>query len=198
MATTSEVTVVTKPAAAGEITTEGATLLEHAKALRIRTPEQYAKAGEVRTTIAKPLIKRIKALFAPLKKHASETHRAVCAAEHEVLDPVQEADDMIESKMVAWARAEEEKRAAREAEKNKDLPHGSLAPVTVASRVPEVAGISTVTKWTFEITDPNAVPREYCMPDDDKIKSRVDAFGPNTNIPGVRVFQTVIQAARAR
>jgi hypothetical protein len=46
--------------------------------------------------------------------------------------------------------------------------------------------------WDFEIIDADAVPREYCSPDDTKIKAAIwyaDTKTPPREIPGLRFFQ---------
>jgi len=50
--------------------------------------------------------------------------------------------------------------------------------------------------WTYEIEEPNKVPREFCIPDKLKIGEEVRNKKGKTNIPGVRVFQETTLAKR--
>lgn len=63
-----------------------------------------------------------------------------------------------------------------------------VAPV-VQREAPKVAGVATQQVWTFEITDPAAIPREYLVVDETRIRKVVGALKGETQIPGVRVFQ---------
>lgn len=62
---------------------------------------------------------------------------------------------------------------------------------------PEVQGISTRQTWTFKITDPAAIPREYLVPDMVKIGQVVRAMKDNARIPGVQVYAVTGITARA-
>lgn len=55
-------------------------------------------------------------------------------------------------------------------------------------------GVSIREVWKFEVTDPDAVPRQFCSPDAKKI----GAVAPGTEIPGVRWFKEDSVAARKR
>jgi uncharacterized membrane protein YqiK len=70
------------------------------------------------------------------------------------------------------------------------------APVAAAG-ARKVSGISTRENWTFEITDPALIPREYLMIDESKIRGVVRALKDATNIPGVRAYSEKSIAARA-
>ena len=65
-------------------------------------------------------------------------------------------------------------------------------PVAYVPPVARPAGVSlpTALKYDFEITDPAAVPRMYCKPDEAKIKAQVKVLGKDAvgAIAGVRVF----------
>ena len=75
-------------------------------------------------------------------------------------------------------------------EKAQELEHRAqtvVAPV-IDRAPPKVPGISTREVWSFEITDASALPREYLMPDEQKIRRVVQALKENTAIAGVRVW----------
>jgi uncharacterized membrane-anchored protein YhcB (DUF1043 family) len=58
-----------------------------------------------------------------------------------------------------------------------------------------VAGVTTRVVLAFEVTDPDAVPRNLCTPDEGLIKRAIDAG--QKDIPGVRVFEKVITSSRS-
>ena len=60
----------------------------------------------------------------------------------------------------------------------------------------KVAGAGAmVERWTFEITDPQAIPREYLTVNESAIGKVVQALKGQTNIPGVRAY-SVLEARR--
>lgn len=99
-------------------------------------------------------------------------------------------------------RAEEERRLAeiaeaqRIAEAEAVLTGKEIAvPVPVAEepqkKSPIVQGVTVRTVWTFDIVDPDAVPRAYCAPDEKAIRAYMDAAKKSgasiesLSIPGV-------------
>jgi hypothetical protein len=107
----------------------------------------------------------------------------------------------------AKSRAERERleaRAAVAAEKGndekaqalQDSANAIVAP-TILREVPNVSGVSTRTIKRFEIIDASLLPREYLMPDEKKIRGVVAALGFDANIPGVRVYEDTVIAARS-
>lgn len=73
----------------------------------------------------------------------------------------------------------------------------TMAPA-VAAAPAKLAGVSTRQEWDFEVTDPAAIPREYLVIDEKKIRGVVKALKADANIPGVRVFARDVLSARAK
>lgn len=90
------------------------------------------------------------------------------------------------AKLMAKAQATEE-RAAAKAEEAAQQASMVVAPI-IQREAPKVSGISTREVWLFEVTDPTAVPREYLMVDESKIRKVVGALKSDTRIAGVRVY----------
>lgn len=90
------------------------------------------------------------------------------------------------AKLMAKAQATEE-RAAAKAEEAAQQAAMVVAPI-IQREAPKVSGISTREVWLFEVTDPVAVPREYLMVDESKIRKVVGALKADTVIAGVRVY----------
>lgn len=63
-----------------------------------------------------------------------------------------------------------------------------VAPVTHVPAFGSKAVKGVTKRWTFEVTDPTLVPREYLVVDEGKIRTAMNAG--TRDIPGVRFFQT--------
>lgn len=72
----------------------------------------------------------------------------------------------------------------------------TVAPVEKAT--PKIQGVSYRENWTFRVTDPTKVPREYLAVDLVKIRGVVRAMKGATKIPGVEVYAEKVVAAGAR
>jgi hypothetical protein len=73
----------------------------------------------------------------------------------------------------------------------------TVASTVVAATVTtKGTGVSMRTVWKFEITNPAAVPREYCMPDEIKIRKIVSALQADASIAGVRIYREAVVASR--
>lgn len=170
-------------------------LVAEASAIRdVSDALTFEDAGSIQSRIAKH-IKAIeaerKAATAPLDALKKE----LVAAERRLAQPL--ADELARLKAAtsayatacAKARAEEEarrlaaERAAAEAAvaaEDKD-PFGFNAPaeaaplppaaVPLSTSMPKSAFTRTVERWDFEVVDSNAVPRELCSPDPQKIRA---------------------------
>jgi hypothetical protein len=64
-----------------------------------------------------------------------------------------------------------------------------------------VAGISVPTTWDFEVTNVSELPEAYLKPREPNtvmIRAQVKALKGDTNIPGVRVFETASVSVRRK
>jgi hypothetical protein len=109
------------------------------------------------------------------------------------------------------AREAEEKRlleeaAALEREGEKEAAEVVLqkaqtveAPaVVIQSSVPKQSGSSVRKGFGFRIDDESLVQREFCSPDEKKIRERVNAYGMAAKISGVTVFHDESEAIRTK
>jgi hypothetical protein len=162
------------------------TLVEEARALRITGAPEYQAASAFQLGIA-ALRKEITTFFAPLKKKADETHKAICAAEKDKLAPVVEAEQHVGALILTYRR-EEQKRIAdraaqdqaalRKAAEDKRLAEAArlealgrpeealakldapvLVPIVVPceASIPKVAGLGFRETWKAEVTDKAAL-----------------------------------------
>jgi hypothetical protein len=53
-----------------------------------------------------------------------------------------------------------------------------------------------ISRWMFDIENPDLVPRAFCSPDERKIREHVQAEKSAASIPGVRVFEKLTVQAR--
>jgi hypothetical protein len=89
-------------------------------------------------------------------------------------------------------RIEAQARAPPSPARSRRPPRWKSAPRRWSRRhqrePPKVAGVSMREVWKFEVTDPSAVPREFCTVDETKIRKVVQALKGDAKIAGVRVY----------
>lgn len=100
------------------------------------------------------------------------------------------------AKEAAKAQAEAEKAARIAAERRIQAESVQVVVPIIASTVTQTAGISGRKNWKFEITDENAIPRKYLVPDMVKIGKQVRACGDTIAIPGIRIYVEEGEAVR--
>jgi hypothetical protein len=93
-------------------------LCQQGMSVVVKTPEQYAMAGEVLTQL-KSAIKQIEDDIDPLIKKAHESHKALTQKKAEVLKPFKEADNYVRLKMSAFLQ--EQERIQREAQRKAEI-----------------------------------------------------------------------------
>ena len=209
-----------------EITERALTVPDQARAVEIRSNEDYVKAGEILLVI-KDLRKQIDETFDPIIKKAHEAHKEAVAQKKKVDAPLVEAEGIIKPRIAAWnaeqerIRREEEARLreqARKEEEERRLQEAILAeqngqteaaeeimaapvqppPVVVPKTVPKVSGVSMVKQWKFRVVNPALIPREYMVPDETKIGGVVRALKDQAHIPGVEVYSVESVSAGRR
>jgi len=102
----------------------------------------------------------------------------------------------LKDKIAAYLRKKSEDNA-RALQAAAAAPTAVLATQAIARVAPVAppAGVSVRQVTRFEVVNPDLVPRDLCSPDDDKIKL---ALSTGREVPGVRVFQESVVAARSR
>ena len=221
-----------------EVESKALAILNEARALIVQDETSYIGAGEF-ILACKNLTKEIQAFFLPMKTAAFAAHRAVCEQENNTLKPVNQAMQAASAAALPWkqeqdrlAAAEAERRhmadvAARETnrlaaaaaleaqgkavEAEAMLESALVEPrrIRVESAVPVVKGLSTQKKWKGRIVQPSLVNRQFCLPDQALINSKVQGFfafvrdpspeqiaALEAEIGGVSVFQEEIFAGR--
>ena len=169
------------------IRAEVAPVVAQAGAVVVRTPEQYAGAGEFLKAI-KGAQKRVVDHFGPMKAAAHAAWKTITGTEAETLKPLAEAEALVKRRMLDYQgeqerrRAEEQARLQAEADaaaarerarlekeaaklKTLELREARLeqaaavraAVVEVAPAVPRVEGQSIRKTWRAVVTDKRAV-----------------------------------------
>lgn len=164
----------------------------------------------------------------PEKKKAYVAYMAWNDLIKELKAPLLAREAFDKKEMAAWdaeqerIRREEERRLQEEARKREEEarlqaaieaeqqgekeeaeaiinePPAYVPPVVLPKSTPKVQGISYRDNWTFRITDPNKIPREYMVPNETAIRKVVSALKDKSNIPGIEVYNERIVAAGRR
>ena len=127
---------------------------------------------EKKTDITRPMMEslaKVKALFSPLEL------------------ALKDADKMVRSKMLAYTIAEQEKVEAKKAKIASRVEKGTMREDTAVAKLDAVGdvaktqGIRVQTRRQLEIEDEMMIPREYLVPDRDKISKALFA---GIEVPG--------------
>lgn len=202
-----------------EVETKAVTIVDQAKVVKVTDSETYITAGSLWKQIG-DMITEIKDTFDPICEAAYRAHKAATEKRAKYLNPLTQAQKDVkklmsdydaeqerirlaeEARLRELARKEEEERKLQEAiqaelEGNHEAAEKiiqepvQVAPVVVPKATPKMVGGPVYqTRWKFEITDAEKVPREYLMIDEQKIGKIVTALKDKTNIPGIRAFST--------
>lgn len=201
---------------AKELAEYGDGAVKYASELTVETKADMETASGMREAI-KDRHKGITAFMKPLVDAAHKAHKALTTRRSDLLKPLDEAETILNKKMVAWQVAEE----ARLAEEQKKLDeqakleaaiqaeeegNEALSEAIIENQIPVTAppvekaktsGVSFVETWTYEIEDVTKIPTKYMIPDEKAIKKVVTAMKSRAEIPGIRVFaQKSIKSAR--
>lgn len=137
---------------------------------------QHDELETQRKTITKPL---------------NDAKKATDALFKPALDALKQAEQILKSKLAAYAKEKEQRNVAA-LEQARQAPTAQGAQQAIARVAPVVApqGVSVRQVWKFTVTDENAVPRELCSPDPKKIAAAFQVVnGQPVPVPGVRWYQ---------
>lgn len=146
------------------------------------------------TDVAKLLSEALRATESERKTIVKPFNDGVKAINQRFKDLVQPLNDAlagVRSKLLTFQKeqrrlAEEQARAAREAMAAQQVPT-PVTPVDTGPSRGQLATSSTRVVWKYRVVDAAAVPRQFCSPDDRKLR---DAVSSGTrDIPGVEIFQ---------
>ncbi len=219
-----EVTIV--PPDTSECTEQASKITLAAKSMRVVDAQTYATAGEFLKHIKKARQVLADTFNDPIAK-AHETHKAMLAAKKQHDQPLDQAEQLVKSKMLDWQREEDRKRReeearlreqARKLEEERRLAEAAelerqgeseraeaviaapvvAPPVVLAPTTPKVSGISTRKVWKFRIVDQNIIPRNYMIPDEKALGSLARSLQERASVPGVEFYADETMSASGR
>jgi hypothetical protein len=151
-------------------------LSQWSASFEIRTSDDLDLAGRVVADLGAE-VKALDARRTKITKPLLEAKREVDALFRPALDALEGAVTTIKGRISEYvARRDEETRAA--------VHEGAIVPAMIEG----VAGVAVTRRVEFEIQDPDAVPREFCSPDIDKIRAALER---GEDVPGVRLVAVV-------
>ena len=198
-------------------------VIENHKDLVIETDEHYIAAGEA-MKVVKEKIKFVEDWFKPQVDAAHKAHKILTTKRGEELKPLKEIYNQISGKAGTYqynkeqearrkAKEEEDRRrkeeedkrlaeAARLEQQGKKIEAESViskplhVPPAPVQKAPKVSGLSFTKIWTYDIEDSSLIPREFMQPDTVKIGQYVKAMKESAKIPGVNIYQKIVQGDR--
>jgi len=209
-----------------EVEQQGLVLVAQAEEIAVRDGSTFQQAGLFLRNIA-GYLRKVGEVFDPIVDAAHKAHKVAVDQRKKMLEPAQIAERIVKGEMAKWETGERERVAreqrAAEAERRRledeerlrnaarleaqgktaQAEAALVAPVTVpvftppVQAVSKVEGVSFRDNWTFTVTDPTLVPRDYLMLDEQKIRGVVRALKGETKIPGIEVRCERISAVRA-
>jgi hypothetical protein len=195
-------------------------ILNFCKNLVVVSREDFEFADK-KIVEASTLKKGVKEWSKPVIQKTKEAYDEAKKQRDNLIKPIDEGTTILGHKMMAWkkneqkiqdeklrkeqelAAAEHKKKCDEEAKKLKQSgadketvkavkDFGKEAPVVQA---PDQGATKSKTgldvKWSFRVDHPDLVPREFCKPDEAKIRAAVKLKANSTVIPGVTIFEDV-------
>lgn len=173
--------------------TQVRTTIEFLEAFQIVSVEDYEIAAQALKELAEKhdaFDAKRKAWVNPLKAVAKD----IDATFREVLQSLKRGEEILRDRIGAYRVRTEQTRGeliACAAEKAQAGDHaGAQAMIEDAAEFipPEVEGLSVKVRWTGEVIDSGAIPREYLIPDVAKLAAVTQAREQDPKIPGWRAF----------
>ena len=183
--------------------TEGEETLAQIKEFEITSKEDMDFAVEVLTD-SKKKAKQIDGKRQEITKPLNEALRAVNALFKPALNFLAQCEREVKQKIAAaHAQSQIDARQAL-AEAGTAAATGDGTAVTTALEAHETAegfsevdGVQYRTVWKYEIKDESLIPREFLMPDNQRIQNVVMHKKGDAVIPGVRVYEEKVIASVA-
>jgi len=157
--------------------------------LAITRPLDAAKKGVM--DLFRPAINGLTEIQGHLRREMQGWRREKqLEAEREQQRLREETRRKLEAERQAQVRAAVNEGRMAEAEEISTAPvevREEDVPVVVA-RTPTAPGVTTRTEWTFEVVDPEKVPREFLVIDERALQAVATSRKEQARVPGVRFF----------
>ena len=207
---------------ANQAKAEAEVILSISQAFSVSSHEEFVLANAELQSIKKKA-KEIEAKRQELKAPILDAGRKVDDLFKPALAVLAAAEESIKKQMVTWQR--EQERIRREAEEKarielekaerariKAIEKGDVtkvakleekvatiaATVAEAPQVAKVKGFSITEIWSAQIVDVSKIPREYMIPDQERLDGLAKAHKENLSIPGVLAVKRDSAASRGR
>jgi hypothetical protein len=129
-----------------------------------------------------------------ITKPLNDAFKATNAVFKPALEGYKEVEDILKQKLAEYLELKQATNVASlQAASQAATPTQAAALMTSVAPVAPPPGVSMRYVWKFEVTEPDAVPRELCSPDLKKIEA---ALAAGMTVPGVRTFQESIVSSR--
>jgi len=174
------------------------------------------RLGKDRKTFTKPLDDLKKAIMdryneaiEPLEEYEREAKKAMADWEMSERQRIAKENAKLQAEAEEAARKEREKleKKAERAEKTgnddkaqelrQQADNVMAAPAPIVQQQ-KTSGVSFRDHWEIEVTNPDLVPREYCVPDESRIGKVANAMAGKIKIPGVKITHKLIPASKSR
>lgn len=182
-------------------------LLERARGITAVTDDVvYDVAGTTLAELRSEIV-AVHGRMAVAIQEAHARHKALTAERAATCKPYETEAARLAALISSYAALREASRREAEARMSAELAQAAEAAGVPADRAEEMRvsipqlgapeGMVEKRTWAYEITDANAIPREYMVPDEAKIAAVVRALGDKANIPGIRVMPKVTLSRKA-
>lgn len=159
----------------------------------IDTEDQYKQAGDV-LKLCKDKVKEVDTERKNFTKPLDESKKRIMSKAKEIIEPIKEYIDKVESAMGGWyvqeeaKRKEEQKKLEEKAiEEAGDNPDVVVPVVESVKKTKGSLSTSSVIEYNdYEVVDETKVPREYLKLDETKIKQAVKI---GTQIEGIKIIK---------
>jgi len=154
----------------------------------------HRKAVEKRDGFLNPLKDAMKGVKGAMNNYDIEIERARIAEQKRLEDIArkEEEERRIQEAIEAEAEAKRNGATAQEAAQEAEAIISEeiyIPPVVLPKETPKVKGVSFRTIWKFRITNANAIPRQYLVPDEKAIGAVVRSSQGRIKIPGVEPYE---------
>lgn len=171
-----------------------------AKEIQVSCQDTYNIAKDM-ITKCRTLEEKISEVLDPDIKRFHGLHKEALSKKKQFTEPLKDIESKLKEKMKVWyqeqikKQQEEQLRLYEQAKQQEDdLKDFGINAVVQAEKVQEIDanGVQYQSKWKYTIIDEYAIPREFLMVDESKIKKHIQALKSESHIPGVKVYEDKI------
>ena len=163
-------------------------VMEQLEAMKIQDQSSMDRASKA-LQIIKGRIKDLDGIRKKATQPLLESKREIDSWFNPGLNHYKKAEVLLKTKISTFLKAQEQNQDR--ALEVGDYETASTPQVTTSP------GISAISKWKFEITDENQIPREYLTPNLTQLQRTADLQKGKAVVPGVRFYEDKEMRARS-